>query len=212
VQPFSVFFPFLGQDLSCLWLDNILADLLLVQIIYFGLLPAPVLFNADDFSFIKMVQNIPGRISEGLQEDCHREFPSPVNADIQKILGIKLKIKPRTPQGNNPGGIEELTAGMGLSLVMIKEGPGGPMELADNHSLGSIVYKSPPLCHHGDSPEIDILFLDIPDAFCSVHRVCIKHHQSDSQSDRGIITHALVQAIFLIIFCLFKGIFDKFQG
>ncbi len=60
-------------------------------------------------------------INQGHQEGGGRQFPLAVDADIEDILGIELKIQPRAAIGNNPGREKQLARGMGLAAVMIKE-------------------------------------------------------------------------------------------
>ena len=130
---------------------------------------------------------------------------------MHEILGVELKIKPGSPQRDNAGRIEELSAGVGLALVMVKKGSRGTMELADNRPFRPVDNKSPALRHHGQGPKINLLLFDIPDTLGVVGGIRIKYHQPDRQSDGGLVGHALVEAILFVIFDILKGVLDKFQ-
>ena len=66
-----------------------------------------------------------------------------------------------------------------FTLVMIKKRSRRAMELADNNPFSSIADKSPLIRHHGESPKVNLLLLDVTDTFCAIYWVRIKNNETD---------------------------------
>ncbi len=158
-----------------------------------------VIFNKDRLDVIEIIEDEFRGIPHGLQQDRHRHLAPAVDADVKQILGIEFQIQPGPTDGNHPGGIDELAAGQGLSLVVIEEDTGRAVELADDHPLRTVDDERPVLRHEGNFAEVDLLLLDIADLLLTRGRIDVENQQPDDDLQRRRITHPLLNALLDII-------------
>src|SRR5262245_66135553 len=92
------------------------------------------------------------------------KLPTAVDAHIKNVPRVKLKIDPRAAIGDHPGGIEQLSASMSLSLVVFKENSRGTVELANDNPFGSVNHERAVLGHQGNLTEVNFLFFHVFDA------------------------------------------------
>src|SRR3989344_9156718 len=97
------------------------------------------------------------------QEGGNRDFALTVNLDIKHPGGSRFKLQPGAPHRNNLGAIY-VTATMRHGG---EEYAAGANQLADDHPLSPINYKSTPGCHPRVIAKIDLLLLDFASNFIS---------------------------------------------
>ena len=85
------------------------------------------------------------------------------------------------------------------------------MQLTHHHAFGTVDHERAPVGHHGQSSEVDFLFLDVSYAFGSVLHIRVEYDQPYGEFERCLECHPFVEAIVFIILHIFKCVFDKFQ-
>ena len=104
-------------------------------------------------NIVEIIQDELRGIPHGLEQDRDRHFPAPVDPDIQKILGIEFQIQPGTPDGNDPGRVDQFSAGQGFPLVVIKKYTRRTVKLADDDPFRTVDDNVPFSVIKGISPK-----------------------------------------------------------
>ena len=76
--------------------------------------------------------------AQSLEQNRHRHLTTTVNTEVDEILCVKFKIKPRTAVRNHTSGEKQLARAVRLALVMFKEQTRRTVQLADNHTLRTV--------------------------------------------------------------------------
>jgi len=101
---------------------------------------------------------------------------------------------------------------MRFTFIMIEKYAGGAMQLTDNHPFRAVNDKGPFSSHQWNRPEINFLFLDVPNIGDSCLLIDIINDEPHRNSYWQLIRHAAVYALFNTVFYFAKSIGDEFQG
>src|SRR5262247_2222875 len=134
------------------------------------------------------------------------KLPTAVDAHIKNVTRVKLKIDPRAAIGDHPGGIEQLSASMSLSLVVFEENSRGTVELANDNPFGSINHECAVLGHQGNLTKVDFLFLHVFDAAGSGLRVDVPQDQLHRYFQRRSESHPSLVAFLYVVFRLSQSV------
>ncbi len=206
------FFTLFGDQLVGFGIANVLAGFETNEMV--GLKGQTHLFSVEGHSIrlIKIVEQIFRGHSEGAQQDGDREFSPAVNPNVQNVPRVEFKIQPRPAVRNDPGGIEELAAGVGLSLIVLEEHARRAMELANDDPFGSVHHEGAVFGHQRDFPEIDLLLLDITDAAIVGLGVHIPEHHLHGDLQGSCIGHAPLMTLFDVILGITQAVAHELQG
>ena len=139
------------------------------------------------------------------------KFTTTVDPHIQDIPRIKLKIDPGAAVRDDAGGIQQLTAGVRLALVVIEEDPRGAVQLADNHPFSAVHHERPVSGHQRDLAKVNLLLLNVLDRAGSGALVDIPQDQLDSHLEWSRIGHAPLMAFLDTVLGLAKSVADKLE-
>jgi len=86
--------PLLDQDLLVFRIDDIFGGPCPLQQIGRELTVVAAIVEADGFRFVKVAQQVLGRVAEGFEQHRDREFPASVDSDVHDVLGIDFHVDP----------------------------------------------------------------------------------------------------------------------
>ncbi len=78
-------------------------------------------FDVDRLGVVVEVEQVLGAVAEGLEQHRRVHLPSPVDADVDEVLGVELEVEPRAAVGDDARLVEELARRVGLALVVVEE-------------------------------------------------------------------------------------------
>ncbi len=148
---------------------------------------------------------------QGQQQRGRRQLAPPIDAHIDKILGVELEIEPRPAIGDDPGGIEILARGMGLALVMVEENARRTVHLADDDALGAVDDEGAVGRHQGHVAHIDVLLLDVADGAGAAILVDVPDDQAQGHLERRAEAHAPLLAFLDVILRVLQLVFDELK-
>ena len=140
-----------------------------------------------------------------------RQFPATVDAREHDVFGVKLKVQPRAAIRNDPAGEQQLTAGVRLALVMVKEHAGRTVHLRHDHALGAVHHEGAVAGHQGHVAHVNVLLFDILDRPSPGGFINIKHDQTQGNFQRRGIGHVARLALVHVILRLFQLVLDEFK-
>ena len=146
------------------------------------------------------------------EQDRDGELPLPVDLHEEHVLVVELEVEPGAAVRDDPGREEHLAGGVGLSLVMLEEHPGGAVQLAHDDPLGPVDDEGRAVRHEGDLPEEDLLLLDVPDGPRIRPLVHVEDDELHRHLDRGGVVHPPFAALVLAPFGLADGVGDELEG
>ncbi len=157
--------------------------------------PGPLRQQADLAGFEKGGQDVFVAHAQGAQQDRDRQFPAPVDARENAVLGVELEIQPGAAVGNDPGREQQLAAGMRLTLVMVEKHARRPVQLRDDHALGAVDDEGAVFGHERQVAHVDVLLLDEFDGLLLGRALLVVNHQPDLDPQRSAIGHAAQLAL-----------------
>ena len=119
---------------------------------------------------------------------------------------IHLHIDPGSTNRNDSRIVDDFSAGMGFSLIMVEKYTGGSMKLANHNPFGTINDEGTFICHHRDGTEVNLLFLNVADIRDTRILVYIVDNQSDSNPYRYVIGHSPMTAFLNAMLNLGKSV------
>ena len=176
-------------------------DLLLVAV--FG--------QNDLLQIVVVIEQFLGRITEGFEQHRGRQFATAVDAHKEDVFMIKIEVQPGPPIGDDPGAVKNLTAGVGLALVVVKEDTGRAVQLADDDSFSPVNDEGSVFGHERDLAEIDLLLLDITNRLNPGLLVYIPGNQAHPDFDRGSKGHSALMTLVDVVFGCAKGVCNIFE-
>src|SRR3989338_4428402 len=201
----------LEEEIAGLWMFDVLEGALITQKLRHHVLEKLAPINGDRFALIEIIEKIIDRIPKRIEEHGSRNFATPIDAHVQDILGIKFKIEPRTPVGNDPRGVEEFPGGVGLPLVVFKKDAGGTMKLGNNNPFRPVDDEGPRFRHERDLTEVDLLLLDVPDRLRPRLRIHVPDNQSHHDAHRRGVGHPALFAFVDVVLGLVQVVRDKLE-
>ena len=152
-----------------------------------------------------------GRLVERAQEYGCRQLPAAIDANVEDVLGVELEVDPGAPVGDDPGRVEEFARGVLLAAVVIEEGAGRAVKLADDNTLGAVDDEGTVVGHQRDFAEVDLLFLHVADGANACVLIEIPDDEPDADLDRRSIVHAARDALVDIILGLLEPVLDELK-
>ena len=134
-------------------------------------------------------QNLLGIHPQSLEQNGHRHLTTTVNSEIHQILRIKFKIEPRTTIRNHAGGKEQLSRAVRLTLVVFEEQTGRAVQLADDHTFGTVNDEGSFFRHERDFAHVNIIFTDFFDPALG-RIIAIDDFQTNASAQTAAISQA----------------------
>ena len=160
---------------------------------------------------VEIVQQLLGLHPQGAQQHGDVELPPPVDANEQDVPRIELEIQPRAAVRDDPGRVQELSAGVGLPLVVLEEHPGRAVELTHDHPLGAVDHEGAVPGHQRHLAEVDLLLLHVADAARAGLGVDVPKHELDRDLERRGEVHAPFMALVDVVLGLPQRVADVLQ-
>ena len=161
------------------------------------------LLEKDLLRVVEVVEEVLSRVAERPQEYGRVHLAAAIDADVNDVLRVELEVEPRAAIRDDARAVEDLSARVGLALVVVEEDAGAAMELADHDALGAIDDERAGVRHQRDLAEVDLLLFDVAhDAFTAVARVV--DHQLGRDLDRRGVRHAALAALFDVVLRLLE--------
>src|SRR5205085_10456320 len=118
-----------------------------------------VIFHRDAIHVIEGLQDVfIGAQAQRAQEDGSQEFALAVNANVQNVFLVVLKLDPRSAVGND---LAQKVGAIGGSL---KEDARRAVQLAHDHALGAVDDEGAVLRHQRNVAEENFLLFDVANA------------------------------------------------
>ena len=149
--------------------------------------------------------------AERVEERRDGDFPAPVDARVDDVLGVELDVEPRAAVGNDARREQQLARRMGLALVMIEEHAGRAMHLRNDDALGAVDDEGAVIGHERDVAHVDILLLDVLDRFGAGFLVYIEHDQAQRHLERRGVGHAALAALVDVVFRPLEFVLHEFE-
>ena len=160
---------------------------------------------------VEVLKDIPLAHAHGLEQNGGGHFAAAVNADVEDVLVVKVKIQPGAAHGDNPAGVEHLAAGVRFAAVVLKNDAGRTLELVDDDPLCAVDDKSAFFGHQGQGAEIDILLLDVADGAVARGLVRVVDYQAHLDAHGGLVGQAFGNALGLVVLGLAHFVVDELQ-
>src|SRR6185369_6931437 len=157
------------------------------------------------------LEQIVARKTERLQENGRRHFSPAIDAHIENIARIELEVEPRSAIGNDPGGIQDLAAGMGPALIVRERCAGRAMQLAHHHTLRAVDDERPAFRHERQLTDIDFLFSDVEHFFLGAFVFLVEDDQAHPEFQRNGKGHPLLKAFSLVVLGSAERVARKLQ-
>src|SRR5450432_482818 len=156
-----------------------------------------LVLHADAVNRVERAQNVFVRAkAKRTQEDSAQKFTLAINADIQNVLLVVLKLNPRSAVGNN------LAQEISTVVRGFKEHAGRAVQLADNDALGTVDNEGTILGHQRNVAKENFLLFNIANALVAGFRVLIVDGKANGYFQRRRIGHAALFALSYVIFQL----------
>ena len=149
--------------------------------------------------------------AHGLEQDGGGHFAAAVNADVQNILVVEVKVEPRAAHGNDAAGIEHLTAGVSLAAVVLKDDARRTLQLVNDDALGAVNDKRALFRHQGQGTKIDILLFDVADGAVARSFIGVVNHQAHLDAHGSLVGQPLGNALGLVVLGFANFIADELK-
>ena len=124
--------------------------------------------------------------AQSLEQNRHRHLAAAVNTEIHQVLGIEFKIQPRTAVRNHSSREEQLTRAVRLTLIVFEEQTRRTVQLADDHTFGTVDDEGSFFRHERNFAHINIVFTDFLDTALS-RIIAIDNLQADASAQTARI-------------------------
>ncbi len=150
--------------------------------------------NVNPIYSVEGLQNLFVRTqSQRAQEDGAQELALAVDADIQRVLLVILKLHPRSAVRN------DLAQEVGAVVRRLKEDARRAVQLRNNHALRAVHDKGAIRRHQRNIAEEHFLLLDVADRLGASLRVLVINGQADRDLQRRGERHAALFALLLVV-------------
>ena len=165
------------------------------QLAVFGDLPGQLAVgDVDGIDGIKSLQNFfIGAKAERAQEDGAEELALAVDADVEGVLLVVLKLDPAAAVG------DDLAEKVGAVVGGLEEDAGRAVELRDDDALGAVDDEGAVLAHQRDVAEEDFLLLHVAQGLDAGFGVLVVDLEPDGDLERGRVGHAALFALGLVV-------------
>ena len=149
--------------------------------------------------------------AHGLEQDGGRHLAASVDADVQDILVVEVKVEPRAAHGNDAAGIEHLAAGVSLATVVLKDDARRTLQLVNDDALGAVDDKRALFRHQGQGAKIDILLFDVADGAVARSFIGVIDNQAHLDAHGCLVGQPLGNALGLVVLGFANFIADEFK-
>ena len=201
----------LQDDLAGVGVDQIVDRLVTAETIGIERYAPAFLLPLVDHLAVEGVEDLLGIHAEREQQRRHRNFPAPVDARIDDVLGVELDVQPRAAIRNDARGEQQLPGRMGLALVVIEEHARRAVHLGNDHALGAVDDEGAVVGHERDIAHVDILLLDVLDRLGPRLLVDIEHDEAQGHLERRGIGHAALAALVDVVFGRFEFVLHELE-
>src|SRR5437773_6635049 len=120
------------------------------------------------------------------QEGRGQHLATPIDADVQDVVGVEVELHPRAPVGNDARREERLPGGQRLALVVVEEHAGRALQLADDDALGPVDDERSLVGHERQLAQVHFLAALLADRLGLGFLVVVEDDQTqrDLQRDR----------------------------
>src|SRR5262249_40538699 len=149
--------------------------------------------------------------AERAQQDRRMELAAAIDPDEQDVARVELEIDPRAAVRDDARGIQKLSRGMRLALVVVKKDAGRTMESRHDEPLRAGHHESTVHGHQGDLAEVNLLLLDVLDRPYVRLRVDVPDDELNRDLQRRRIGHATLMTLLDVVLRRAKRVTDELE-
>ena len=160
---------------------------------------------------VEVFKNLLLAHAHGLEQDGGRHLAAAVDADVQDILVVEVKVEPRAAHGDDAAGIEHLAAGVSLAAVVLKDDARRALQLVNDDALGAVDDKRALFRHQGQGAKIDILLFDVADGAVARSFIGVIDNQAHLDAHGCLVGQPLGNALGLVVLGFADFIADELK-
>ena len=202
--------PFLDDDLT-VRAANVAARAVAGKLIGLEDLGQLLAVEKDRVLAVEVIEQVLGRHAEGAQQHRRVELATAVDADEEDVARVELEVDPRTAIRDDARRIQQLAAGVRLSLVVVEENSRRSMQLRDDDALGTVDHEGPVLGHQGNLPEVHFLLFDVLDRARAGLLVDVPDHELNRDLEGRRVGHAAFMALLHAVLRIPEVVADELQ-
>ena len=150
--------------------------------------------HLDGVGQVEGLENVlVGPQTEGAEEDGAQELALAVDANVERVLLVVLKLYPGAAVRN------DLAQEVGAIAGGLKEDAGRTVQLANNDTFRPVDDEGAVLRHQGDVAEEHFLFLNVANRLGARFRVFVVDGEANGHFERRRVGHAALFALRLVI-------------
>ena len=146
-----------------------------------------LVIDGEHVGVVEHAEDFLGVVTQGAQQNSHRQLATTVNTDKDQILGVKFEVEPGTAVGNDARRVQQLARTVGLALVVIEEHARRAVQLRDDHPLRTVDHKGAVVGHERHFAHVDFLLFDVLDRL--VGALPVVDDQAHLDAERAGIGH-----------------------
>ena len=131
--------------------------------------------------------------TQSAQEDGSQELALAVDAHVERVLLVVLKLHPRAAVGN------DLAQEVGAVVGGLKKDARRTVQLRHDHALGPVHNEGAVRRHQRNVAEEDFLLFDVADGLVAGLGVLVVNGQPDGDLERRGESHAALFALLLVV-------------
>ena len=155
-----------------------------------------VVANFKDHFLEEQVKDLLSGVIQRAQNDGCRQFTTTVDTNEQVVFRVEFEVQPGTAVRDDTCVIQDLTGGVGLTFVTVKEDARATVQLRNDNTLGTVDNKGTVVGHERDFAHVDFLFFDVFNG--AFRRFALVDHQTQFYAQRCRISHATDLTFFNI--------------
>ena len=147
-----------------------------------------VVANFKDHFFEEQVKDLLSGVIQRAQDDGSRQLTTTVDTNEQVVFRVEFEVQPGTAVRDDTCVIQNLTGGVGLTFVTVKEDARATVQLRNDNTLGTVDNKGTVVGHERNFAHVDFLFFNVFDG--AFWRFALVDHQTQFYAQRCRISHA----------------------
>ncbi len=155
-----------------------------------------VVANFKDHFLEEQVKDLLSGVIQRAQNDGCRQFTTTVDTNEQVVFRVEFEVQPGTAVRDDTCVIQDLTGGVGLTFVTVKEDARATVQLRNDNTLGTVDNKGTVVGHERDFAHVDFLFFNVFNG--AFRRFALVDHQTQFYAQRCRISHATDLTFFNI--------------
>ncbi len=140
----------------------------------------------------KYLEHVFVAVAQRAQQDGDRHLAAAVDTEVHVVLRVEFEVQPRAAIRDDARGKQQLSGGMGLAAVMLKEHARRTMQLGNDDALGAVDHERTGVGHQRDFSHVHFLLLDFLD--CGLGRLLVHDGQAHAGAQRGSISQSALPA------------------